>query len=659
MSVEKLKKIEIVALKRIKQELLEVLQHQGKVHISGITDDLPDTTAVIPAEGDVAESDDAGWLGQIHYAINYLNKFDPLPKGFLESLAEPPLTISRQGIQDLLSNFDLDATIQEAKELDRTAQALEAEKRELIVKIEEFSSWDTLDAPMKDIVEGTKYLDFYPLLIHTEQQEPFQRALESVCTGVHIEEIGDMPPFKAIFLMTFKTDREKVEAAMGVHDARHVSLPALDETPEEFVRHCRERLAAIDTEQASIVEQGEGLFEKIDTLKILSDHFQNQQLKREIQSRFAFTEQTVSISGWVRERDLDGLKQTLDQFKDAVDLDIIDPTPDETPPVALANNRFSSPFELVTKLYDLPHYRELDPTPVLAPFFFLFFGICLTDLGYGLVLAGIMYWGLKTFYLDKGKRQLLQLFLLCGVSTIICGALTGGWFGDIFNYLPAWLGFLRTMRDSITLLDPLKDPLTFLIIALGLGFVQVLTGIGVRMYKDLQAGDYYAALLQRLPWMTFLSSLILFMVIKAGSGHLIAKWTAIVSAGTICLCEGRSETNIFRRLGTGLLALYGTVGYYADMLSYCRLLALGLATAVIANVVNQMAILSRGIPYIGIVFMVLVLIGGHIFNLLINLLGAFVHTSRLQFVEFFTKFFEGGGKAFIPFERQNRYSYIE
>ena len=125
------------------------------------------------------------------------------------------------------------------------------------------------------------------------------------------------------------------------------------------------------------------------------------------------------------------------------------------------------------------------------------------------------------------------------------------------------------------------------------------------------------------------------------------------------MCEGRGEWNPLKRIGTGLLALYGTVGYYADTLSYCRLLALGLATAVIATVVNQMAVLSRGIPYVGIVFMVSILIVGHVFNLLINMLGAFVHTSRLQFVEFFTKFFEGGGKAFIPFARQNKYTYVE
>jgi V/A-type H+-transporting ATPase subunit I len=276
-------------------------------------------------------------------------------------------------------------------------------------------------------------------------------------------------------------------------------------------------------------------------------------------------------------------------------------------------------------------------------------------------MAVVTYWGLKRFYLKKSGRDLLQLFFLCGISTIICGALAGSWFGDIINYLPEWFGFLKKIRDSLALIDPIKDPLKFLILALGLGYIQVVTGIFVQMYKEIKAKDFFGAFLIRLPWVIFLTSLILFVVVKGKnqSATILFKWMALSSALIICLCEARKENNILKRFGTGLIALYGTVGYYADMLSYCRLLALGLATAVIANVVNQMAILSKGIPYIGFILMVLILVGGHLFNLIINSLGGFVHTSRLQFVEFFTKFFEGGGKPFIPFSQENKYTLIE
>ncbi|MGA1790339.1 MAG: V-type ATP synthase subunit I [bacterium] len=664
MSVETIKKIEIIALTRIKAELLDILQHHGILHITNITDVLSEASPFTEPSDLTASSEDAGLLGQIEYVINYLKRFDTDQKGFLESLKAGPIKISSNEIQSLLSEFDLEDIIRRCKEIDQTAQNLETEKHSLKGKLLDLENWADLDMPLKDLSEGTKFLDFYPLLISSDQVDLFKDALESACSSVAIYEIQDMRTYKSILVMALKADSAHVEEEITHYEAQVVSLPSSDQTAEQLNKHYKNRLAEIEEEKFVLDEKGESLLSEMDKLKILFDHFQNKKLKREINGRFAFTDQTFIITGWIRERDMVALKQGISHLNEAVDMEILDPEKDETPPVALTNNRFSSSFELVTKLYDLPHYRELDPTPVLAPFFFLFFGICLTDLGYGLLLAGVAFWGLKRLYLDEGKRKLLQLFFLCGISTIICGALAGSWFGDIFNYLPAWLGFLRSTREALTVIDPIKEPLIFLIIALALGFIQVITGICVQMYKDIKANDHYAAFLLRIPWVVLLTSLILLIVLKSINdlpAYLIqvVKWFAIVSTIIICLCEGRRENNIFKRLGTGLIALYGIVGYYADMLSYCRLLALGLATAVIANVVNQMAILSKGIPYVGIVFMAVILVGGHIFNLIINCLGAFVHTSRLQFVEFFTKFFEGGGKPFIPFSRQNKYSYVE
>ncbi|MGA1840587.1 MAG: V-type ATP synthase subunit I [bacterium] len=661
MSVEKLKKIEFVALRHIKDELLEILQHHGIVHITSISNVIPeDLSDVTPAELS-SEPEHTGRTGQIEYALNYLARFDTSKKGFLSSLTEEPIKVSKKEINSFLTDFDLEGIIKTCQEMDKTAQALNTEEKELNANLKELVNWQELNIPLKTIKEGTKFTDFYTILLSVDKLNLLKKGLESSCSAFAINEIQDIELYKSFLVTAFKSERTRVEEQINNCGAQSISLPSSEETPDQLIQKYQDRLEEIKKEKAEIFKKGENLLPNVNKLKILFDYYKNQGSKREVQSRFGFTNQTVIITGWVKEKDINKLNKGIEHFQGELDIDIFEPRKDEAPPVALANNRFASPFILVTKLYDLPHYRELDPTPILAPFFFLFFGLCMTDLGYGLLIALVCLWGLKRLNIKGSGRTLLQLFFLCGISTFICGALAGSWFGDIVNYLPGWLGFLKKINLSLAIINPIKDPLKFLILSLSLGYIQVVTGILVQMYKDIKANDYYTAFLVRVPWVGLLTGLILFVITKNKNVQLasIFKWLSISSAVVIFLCEGKNENNILKRIGTGFIALYGIVGYYADMLSYCRLLALGLATAVIATVVNQMAILSKGIPYIGIVFMLGILIAGHLFNLLINSLGAFVHTSRLQFVEFFTKFFEGGGKPFLPFEKQNRYTSID
>ncbi len=659
MSVEKLKKIEIVALNRTREKLLDILQGQGSVHIISISDSFSEFPALTHRKDSSLLSENTGLLGQIDYSLNYLKRFSTLKKGILESLKETPMKVSKGDIQSLLSDFNLEDKIKTYQKMEKNINALDTERLELNGKLKDLSPWQALDVPLKYVIEGSKFLDFCPFLVPIEQIESFKKSFEPISSFAELYQIQDMEIRRSFIIAALKSKRSKVEELLHSFEIVPATLPSIDETPAKIDRKIRERIDEIKVEKIALENEGKRLLADLDKLRVLYDYYYNNEAKAEVQKRFGFTEQAFVITGWIKETDINELIQNLNQLESEIDIEILEPGKVEALPVVLKNNKFSSPFELITKLYDLPHYQELDPTPILAPFFFLFFGLCLTDLGYGLILVLVSLWGLKKLYLKGGSKKLLQLFFLCGISTIFCGLLAGSWFGDLIDYLPGWLFFLKNIKNSVAILDPIKDPLKFLILSLTLGFIQVITGIFVQIYKDMKANDFYSAFLRRLPWVILLSSLILLVVTKAPGANKIFKCISILSATTICLFEGKSEKNIFKRIGTGLLALYGTVGYYADMLSYCRLLALGLATAVIANVVNQMATISRGIPYVGIIFMILIFIGGHIFNLLINLLGAFVHTSRLQFVEFFTKFFEGGGKAFIPFARNNRYTYIE
>lgn len=247
-----------------------------------------------------------------------------------------------------------------------------------------------------------------------------------------------------------------------------------------------------------------------------------------------------------------------------------------------------------------------------------------------------------------------------GFVTFIIGALTGGWFGIVIDDLPDSLGFIKTALNAIKLVDPVNDPITMLILSFVLGYIQIWFGIAIDMWWKIKNNKLIDGLLDSGTWLYFLSAIAFYGVTAFGllpeSLRSIAFYMLISGVVLIVLTQGRQKKNILMKLVSGIGSLYGLVGYMSDILSYSRLLALGLATAVIAMVINLIAIMFKDmVPVVGWVIMILILIGGHLFNIVINVLGAYIHSGRLQFVEFFPKFFKGGGRIFKPFRRESKY----
>ena len=348
------------------------------------------------------------------------------------------------------------------------------------------------------------------------------------------------------------------------------------------------------------------------------------------------TEAVSCIEGWVLGADKGRLEKKVAAVSDAAQVYFREPLPEEEPPVFLENPRAARPFEIITKLYGLPEKGYLDPTIPLAPFFFIYVGLCVSEAGYGFLVALLSLLYLKLARPRGGAKQFAVLALYLGISNIILGTLFGGWFGFPIR--------------SLLLIDALKDPIPFLGLSLALGFLQVWFGTLLSMIGGLKNKTYMEAIFVKGGWLVLLPSLILYFVTK----HPAAGIAAIVGASGVIFFAAPSR-NPFSRFFGGLYSLYGISGYVSDTLSYSRILALGLSTGVIAMVINNLAQTAFRIPVAGWVLAPLIFVGGHLFNLGIGFLGGFVHSMRLQFVEFFTKFYKGGGRPFTPLRLENKY----
>ena len=363
------------------------------------------------------------------------------------------------------------------------------------------------------------------------------------------------------------------------------------------------------------------------------------------------------MTGYIPEKYADKfIKEFEGKFTCAIS--VYDLAEDEDAPVLLSNDGFAAPVEGITEMYALPGKHDIDPTSVMSFFYYFFFGMMLSDAGYGLVMVIGCALALKFMHLEDKMRKTLKMFLYCGISTVFWGAMFGSWFGDIVQVVAR--EFFGKEIGSIALwFEPLNDPIKLLLYCFAFGIVHLFVGVGANFYNQWRQGNKWDAIFDSIPvYLTVLG------ICPMGASILttvppilsqIGGYVAIAGVVLLVLTQGRSSKTIVGRLGGGLYALYNTAtGYLSDILSYSRLLALGLATGCIASVINLIGTMPENLT-VKAIMLVVVFIIGHLLNLAINVLGAYVHTDRLQFVEMFSKFYSGGGKAFKPLTVNSKY----
>lgn len=439
-----------------------------------------------------------------------------------------------------------------------------------------------------------------------------------------------------------------------------VAFPKLSGTPAEARsallaenESLEKQLAALEAQLAEKGSYGELLGGAYDAAVIERD-------RALAAAELSRTAATFELHGWVPENRLSDVERAVAGVTDAYCLFTRDPNDDETPPSVVKNNRFVTPFEVVTDLYSRPDPRGMDPTPFMAIPYIILFGLMLSDSGYGLLLAIGCALFIRLRRPTGMMGGLARVLLWGGLSTIIWGVLVGTVFGLDFDVL------LGTDDLFPIILDPMTDPIGMLILCFGLGVVHILFGYGLRVKESFAQGDWQGAVFDTLSWMFIIVGLI------AGVGGPMVglgflQYPGLILAGIgallILLFKGRGKRNPIKRTISGLGELYNISGVLSDILSYARLFALGIATGVIASVFNDICSMLMGSPNIilkilGVAVACALLVGLHLFNLAINTLGAFVHCARLQYVEFYGKFYEAGGRTFRPLGYKTKHVQI-
>ena len=643
MAILKMKKLRICGVSEEQTQLIRQLQLLGSVEI-GAPCALTDTQGVqVFCAGDGKSADALlRTSARLTSALETLKHYETKKGGLFA--ARPEKTIGEL-FSDEAYAAALD-TAQAVLDAQDARSRLAAEKSRLTAVRESFVPWQQLPLPLETL--GTQHTR---ILLGTVPAQTDLEALRAkvfeAADEVQFEQISADQQSLYLLVFVHKCAAEAVGAALREAGFALTTFDGVQGTAAENIRRTDEAIAACEQQDAEKLAELTALAEQKSALQLAFDRCTQEISKAQAADRLVHSEKTFCLGGWVPCEDVGKLEALLSGFCCAWEL--TDPAPEEYPdvPVKLKNNKLTWPLNMVTEMYSLPAYDGVDPNPLMAPFFILFYGIMMADMGYGLLMI------LASIIITKKSRpkgtsgQMFGLMFSCGISTFLMGALTGGFFGD---FLPQLVGIIdpdTTFKALPSLFTPLDDTITILIGAMALGFVQIVTGMAISFVEKIKKGQIMDAIWEELTW-----------------------W--VVFAGIACMALG--VTNIVLYVGLAMVvvgsgwsakgfgkvtAIFGSVynhatGYFGDILSYSRLMTLMLAGSVIASVFNTLGAIPGNV-----VFFLIVSALGNGLNFALNLLSCYVHDLRLQCLEYFGKFYQDGGKPFEPLAINTKYVDIQ
>ncbi len=645
MATVAMQKIRLYVHRNAASDVLAAIQKMGAVEFTPLTN-------ISKSKEDEKEASVIHHAsGRLDFAVKFLSQFEP-KKGFVRALKEGDKTIvSEQEFASITKDFHYNDIIDSLQDLEESLNDTLAKQNALREERILLSTWAFIDASLHDGFQ-TAHTKTFLLSGKEEKIAAFLAKTEE--DGIAYEKLADNNGHLSI--TSLKESADAVARLSREYDLESVELPRASGTPQEEL----DRLTMAEQELTERRTQYETEIKQflpfLPKLKVMSDYMFWNKTKHELIQAASRTDSVRAFDGWCPKNALKDIEEKIGNITNEFAVEELALEEGEVPPVEIKNHPFLRPFETITRLYGLPSGHDLDPTVYLAIFFFVFFGLTLPDVGHGTVILVLSLAALFFLRLPQGMRMLISLLALCGASSIIGGFLFGAYFGVEAEHVSHTL-------EAIRVFNPITSPIVVLLFTLALGIIQIMFGVFLKIVAKAKQGELVDGLFKQVPWLSLFSALIAFVLFKAGYVGGEAKWYTwwlYTSLASIVVTEGRHEHGIFKKLSHGLSGLYHGVGYLSDLLSYSRLFALGLAAGALAFAVNLIALLVNDlVPYVGFILMAIILLVGHIFALVIGALIGFIHSARLQFVEFFGKFIAGTGRKFSPFERKERYIAIE
>ena len=633
MAISSVKKLGIIVLRNKKEELIKKLHSFGYVQII-----KPENNENLSLN---ALQDLNSNLGEIDEALSHISKYQK--NGGLKALLAGRKEITLSDLTQEAENFTTNV-ISKIGELKNNIKENETLIGNCKTEIDKYKSWTFTNISKSDF----EHLNHTIVYFLSGKPDCFLKLKEelaknSISTELCINE--DKNIVHGI-LFSLKKDNEDIFALISGCGAS-IEEPDLNESASLKIKNLEDKILEYSNNIQKNNEDIKQLSKYYEKMTLYSDHLLILRDEMEVENNFSYTTYSAFIKIWISENHIEEFKNILEKEIKQIQITEICIEENEKPPVILEGNGFTSPFQAITTMYGIPGKGEFDPTPWFAPFFVLFFGFCLSDAGYGIVVLLLAISGLMLKDIDRDIKKGLKLMGYCGISTIIMGALFGSWFG--------WTPQSESFLGSFQVIDPNADALLLMKISLLLGTIQItwskiLSAAKAFMHKD------FLGVIEELLWSVYLVSFFMsagkYVGFVEGSSWYYPFFGCM--AGLVVIINLiKSKANILLRPFQSILKLYDTIGFFGDALSYSRLMALALATGGVAlaiNVVADLAITLIPVPGVNFVVKILILIFGHSFNIIINVLGAFIHSMRLQFVEFFQKFFDGGGNLFKPFK---------
>ena len=656
MAIVKMSKFDLVVFAEQRAKVLKKLQKFKEVNFVDIelfdkngevSKDVVEGISKYVNNGELTHIDER--LHQLNSAISLIKKYDK-KKTRLRDVIHGNENYTFDELSKKVLTYDWKKISSELNSIGAQYSQIKSEISKKYTRYDEIDLWERLDVNPKEL-KNLKKVNTFLGTVPIKLKGTFIDSISELDKTYYEElKIAKDEVYYLVVSSIDKIEKEKLSEIFR-NSSFTVENLDIDAIPADYKNELQKEISELKKEKRKLKAKIKTYSEDLNDLQAVYEYMQNKKLRIVESEKLAQTENTVLIKGWIpTEKEQEFEKFIKEEAGDNYYLTFTKADKnDVTVPIKLKNGKVATVFENLTGMYAYPRYNEIDPTPLFTPFYILFFGMMGADVGYGLILLLATIFVLKVVNLNSQMRKSVKFFFYLSFSVIFWGILYGSYFG-------------AEIPGMWRLINPSEEYNTLLVGSIVFGVVHIFIGLAIKAYLLIRDGKPLDAVYDVMFWYMALMGGIIYLVFKlmnlSPAVTNVSMWIMIAGMVGIVFTGGREAKGIGAKLGGGLYSLYGISSYVGDFVSYSRLMALGLSGGFIASAINMIAGMISG-NWLGMIFIPVILVGGHLFNMFLSFLGAYVHTSRLMYVEYFGKFYEGGGKPFKDFRTETKHINLD